>query len=128
MLTDKCGLKKHMQSVHVEAKFPCSECKKQFRNQNNLNRHIKLVHDTLGMRMNSDNLLNVKIEEKDFIIKSKSDQYEPELDEDNNLESLIVITLPSNVSKIKKENALFEEKGEIKKKHYVFILWQNLSQ
>ena len=62
------------------------------------------------MRMNWDNLLNVKIEEKDFIIKSKSDQYKPELDEDDNLETLIVITLPSNVSKIKKENAFYLKK------------------
>ena len=57
-----------------EAKFLCSECKKQFRNQNNLNRHIKLVHDTLGMRMNSyniENFVDVIIEEKDFTIESK---------------------------------------------------------
>ena len=56
------------------------------------------------------NFVDVKIDEKDFIIEIKSDQYEPELDEDDNLETLIVITLPSNVSKIKKENAFYLKK------------------
>ena len=37
------------------------------------------------------NFVGVKIDEKDFIIEIKSDQYEPELDEDDNLETPIVI-------------------------------------